>query len=109
MVEAVSGGDSGPERLHDDVGSRRQRLHVGEVARLAEVELGATLAARPHTRTGRRLERIVTGRLHPRDPGPVVGEQHRADRSGHAPGEIEYIDPVKDTARLRFGHWPPNP
>jgi len=73
------------EAVDHDVGAACDREEGVAIARLAQVQRGAPLAARPHTRAGERAERIALGRFDPGDAGTVAGEEHAGHRPGNAP------------------------
>jgi hypothetical protein len=77
VAQAEALGDSGAERLHDDVGRGGEVLGSTTVLGILQVDLDALLAARPERVRGLRPQLAPARRLDLHYLGPEVGEELR--------------------------------
>ena len=88
------------ERLHHDIGvATETQKRLAPLVRL-EVEHHRPPAAVPDVVAGLASERIPARRLDLDDVGTELGEQQDADRSRHAPAQIEDPHPPQGAGRL---------
>ena len=101
---------SRPRRAADDgrsdsTSTSAVRSRVSSASRSAGSRRSSSALRLPRRHTPRTrpvAPRVPARRLHRRDPGAVVGQQHRGHRAGDAPRQVDDVDAVEHAPRV--GH-----
>jgi hypothetical protein len=96
VIDPELRGDCRTEALDHDIRPAREREEHPAIGFVTKVEGRAAFAPRPHARAGELGERIPRGRLDPRDPRAVIGQQHSGHGSRNAPGQVEHLEAAQD-------------
>ena len=94
-------GDAGTERLDEHVGVVDESQEGLAPGIGLEVDRHRAAGAVPHRVPAVRAERVATGWLHLHDVRALLGQEHHAEGTGDAPGEVEDLHTVECTHRPR--------